>query len=56
MKLRRNANREEQMTRHFAGTIRQAAALILVGGAAALLPGAGAQAQNAPLEIAKQGY
>jgi pimeloyl-ACP methyl ester carboxylesterase len=44
------------MTRHFAGTIRQAAAVGLVGGAAALLPGAGAHAQNPPLEIAKQGY
>jgi pimeloyl-ACP methyl ester carboxylesterase len=43
------------MTGHSAGTVRQAAAIGLVG-AAALLSSAGAQAQNAPLEIAKQGY
>jgi pimeloyl-ACP methyl ester carboxylesterase len=37
-------------------TIRQAGAAMLAGGAAALLPLGGAHAQNAPLEIAKQGY
>src|ERR1700733_12654154 len=54
MRLCRIANWEEQMTRH--STIRQAAVAAMIGTAAALLPAAGVQAQNAPLEIAKQGY
>ena len=40
------------MTRH--STIRQAAVAAMIGTAAALLPAAGVQAQNAPLEIAKR--
>ena len=43
------------MTRRHS-TIRQAAAAAMIGTAAALLPAAAVQAQNAPLEIAKQGY